>query len=454
MTRDPRRRAADLLRRLSPERWPVPIDALPAGTCLVGGAVRDALLGRLQERPDLDLVVPGDAIALGRSLVERHGGSCVVLDRERSIARLVLRGWCLDLARCQGGSLAADLDRRDYTVNAIALPLRPSAGQSIRESDSEGESPESGPVLIDPHAGQADLAARRMAAIREQNLLDDPLRLLRGVRLATELEFGLTPATRAWIRAHHRRLGEVAGERVLTELERLAAAPTGADGLIEVHRLGLLQAWGVAAGASAEGAIPEQAQLRLAQLTPQQAQERGLWPEEVAAALPLARLAALLPGSVLERLHASRRLQQRCHGLRQGWQLLAEAGEAGLDGLSEPRRLALQRSLEADLPALLLFLPPAQARAALARWRDPDDPLFHPRAPLDGRRLQQELALAPGRRLGELIDHLSRERAFGRLPSHEEPPRAALAAARQWLAGGGSGAEAASERAKGVPWHG
>lgn len=100
----------------------MPPDQLPEGTALVG-AVRDGLLGRLVAQPDLDLVVPGDAIDLARRLGRQFGGTCVVLDKERSIARLVLKGWTIDLARCAGNDLRADLTRRDYTANAIALPL-------------------------------------------------------------------------------------------------------------------------------------------------------------------------------------------------------------------------------------------------------------------------------------------------------------------------------------------
>ena len=109
----PEQTATALWQSLQPERWPLPLSALPADTVLVGGAVRDGLLGRLAERPDLDLVVTTDALSLARSLARQHGGSVVILDAERSIARLVLGGWTIDLARRMGADLAADLDRRD-----------------------------------------------------------------------------------------------------------------------------------------------------------------------------------------------------------------------------------------------------------------------------------------------------------------------------------------------------
>lgn len=421
-----RGQAERLRQLLAPEHWPFDPGLLPAQTVLVGGAVRDALLGRLRPRPDLDLVVSDDAIALARSLARRLHGSCVVLDAERCMARLVLQGWTIDLARRIGTNLEEDLWRRDYTVNAIALPLVPGAEP------------------IDPSGGLADLAAGRLRAISETNLLEDPLRLLRGVRLAAELNLVLEPRTQAWIGRHHQRLQAVAGERVLAELERLAAAETGETGLILAIRLGLLPAWG---GDGEAACAP------LASLTPGQALTQGLTAEESNWALPLARLAACLDGEAVRRLRGSRRLQQRCERLRH-WRLRLEAcaplpaanGSRAtlppgvLERLGEAERLALQRQLEADLPALALLLDAGDSEPLLRRWRDPEDGLLHPRSPLDGGRLQAWLALPAGPRLGRLIEHLSQERAFGRLPaalpSCPAEAEASLRAARRWWEAG------------------
>jgi len=435
VTSDPGCQAQRLWRGLAPQRWPLPLQLLPAGTALVGGAVRDGLLGRLKERPDLDLVVKGDAIALARSLAGRLGGSCVVLDRERSIARLVLQGWTIDLARCGGGSLEADLRRRDYTVNAIALPLNPEEGAAVGAVVGAAVG---GVGLVDPLGGLADLAAGLLVAISEANLLDDPLRLLRGIRLASELEFALAPATWAWIRRHHGRLGAVAGERVLAELERLATATRGEQGLAQVLEAGLLQHWSGNGPALAQ----TPAASALACLTPEAALAHGLTPEEAAWALPLARLETVLDRQTLARLPVSRRLEQRCHRLRHWRERLASnVPAASLEPFEEQERLRMQRDLEADLPVLLLTVDPAEACRAMARWRDRDDPLFHPRSPMDGRTLQSRLGVPPGPLLGRLIDHLSRERAFGRLDGpaagREDlaPEAETLNAARHWLAG-------------------
>jgi tRNA nucleotidyltransferase (CCA-adding enzyme) len=399
--------AGELWQRLQAEPWPLPLEALPPGTALVGGAVRDGLLGRLEPQPDLDLVVPGDAIALTRQLARNHGGTCVVLDAAHGIARLVMGGWTIDLARRDGASLEADLGRRDYTVNAIALPLK-----------GNGQGPR---TLVDPTGGLTHLGRRELVAVSEANLLADPLRLLRGIRLACSLDFALEPTSRGWIERHGGLLTQVAGERVLAELEKLATAPNGEQGLGLALACGLLQGWG--ADASAGSVLPG--------LHLDRAQQRGLDAAETAWALPLARLSALLPAQALAGLRSSRRLQQRCRALRHWQGQLAQVG--GWGALGEVSSLALHRELEADLPALLLLAPEPHL-PLLARWRNPTDPLLHPRPPLDGRSLQQHLAIPAGPDLGRLLDHLTLERAFGRLPGDGEPNAAALAlnAAERW----------------------
>lgn len=395
--------AERLWRVLAPERWPLPLEALPPGTALVGGAVRDGLLGRLGPRPDLDLVVPGEAVTLCRNLASLHGGHAVVLDAQRSIARLVIRGWTIDLARQVGTSLEEDLGRRDFRLNALALPLH------------------TGAALIDPTGGLGDLERRALVAVSEANLLEDPLRLLRGLRLASQLGFLLEERTQGWIERHHRLLQQVAPERVLVELEKLVACAEGHQGLRQALDSGLLDPWSM--GATAD---------RLEGLTPEQARDCGLSQEESASALPLARLASLFDATGLEKLRSSRRRQGRCGRLRH-WQIrlgtTPKEAQDALGTMGELERLALHRQLEGDLPALALQLPTELARAWMQRWRNAEDPLFHPRPPLDGRTLQATFSLTASPSLGELLEHLTRERAFGRVNTRQS----ALQAAERWL---------------------
>ena len=415
LTLPPGDQAGALWQLLDPPQWPIPFQDLPQGSALVGGAVRDGLLGRLVARPDLDLVVPVEAIGLAQALARRHGGSVVVLDRNRSIARLVLRGWTVDLARQEGASLAADLQRRDYSINAIALTLP--WGMA-------------GSVLVDPCHGLQDLAAGRLRAISEANLLDDPLRLLRGMRLVGDLALSIDRQSGGWIRDHRARLTQVAPERVLAELERMAASCSGQQGLALALHYGLLEPW------LAVDAPPQGAENPLKALTPEQAQAQGLTPDEILTALPVARLALLFDTASLVRLQASRRLQKRVGNLHHWLKRLQGPGISGaLERLAEDERLNLQIELETDLPALLLHLEGGQAETALERWRDPDDPLFHPAAPIDGHTLQQQLQVPAGPLLGQLLHYLKRERAMGRLPAQNHDQALILTKAEGWLQG-------------------
>jgi tRNA nucleotidyltransferase (CCA-adding enzyme) len=169
----------------------------------------------------------------------------------------------------------------------------------------------------------------------------------------------------------------------------------------------------------------------LSALEPERADALGLTDEERTWALPLARIACLADAEALQRLCSSRALQKRAALLRQHWLQLA----GGLpQSLPEAERFALHRSLEADLPALLLLLPPSpELTALLNRWRDASDVLCHPRPPCSGLQLQSWLGLSPGPRLGALLLHLSQERAFGRLAGDADAA-AVISTARPWLA--------------------
>jgi tRNA nucleotidyltransferase (CCA-adding enzyme) len=381
--------ARQLMTRLQPQRWPIPLDRLPAGTVLVGGAVRDGLLNRLPVHPDLDMVVPADALGQVRKLSREFGGACVVLDRDRDIARLVMGSWTIDLARQDGDDLTADLLRRDYRINAIALTLTTE------------------PKLLDPSGGIADLCARRITAVDEQNLLDDPLRLLRALRLAAELSMTIDEATFGMLARHRHHLPKVAAERIQAEVLKLVRAHSADHAIRLLHSLQLIAPW---------SSDQPQRTLNAEALTNQEQQ----------VALPLARLTQLLSDQGLSDLRLSRKQIQRCVQLRKWWM---RDQQQSADTLNEKERLKLHQELQEDLPAFTLTWPLERQKEWLSRWRDQEDKLFHPSAPLNGRTLQAELGLPPGPRLGELIDHLCLERAFGRIHSRND----AIQCARAWI---------------------
>jgi tRNA nucleotidyltransferase (CCA-adding enzyme) len=216
------------LRDLYPELEKV-ASAVGGSTYVVGGAVRDALLGR--GRGDLDLVVLGDPAPLAAAL-----GASVVAEHERfGTATLELGGHRLDVSRARtetypepgalpvvepATAIGADLVRRDFTVNAIAVELTTSA-------------------VHDPHGGRADLDLGLLRVLHPGSFADDPTRAIRAARYAARLGLGLEPETERLLLATD--LGTVSGERRGAELARLAAEPSGPLGLALLAEWGLVE---------------------------------------------------------------------------------------------------------------------------------------------------------------------------------------------------------------------
>jgi len=199
---------------------------------LVGGAVRDALGGGgggARPIADLDVSVPSGALDLARRVADRLGGAFVPLDPERGAARVVTRGAWLDVTDWRANTLEGDLAARDFTVNALAVPL----GELLKI----GHAP-----VFDPTGGLVDLKACRLRVHDARVLADDPLRTLRGVRLEAALGLRLMPSTVKAIRAAGPALTTVSGERVRDELLAMLALPGTARALRRLDALGLLTA--------------------------------------------------------------------------------------------------------------------------------------------------------------------------------------------------------------------
>lgn len=194
---------------------------------LVGGAVRDRLLGRPIH--DLDLLVEDGAASLARAVADRFGGAFCLLDAGRDYGRALLSTadgalLTVDVARLRGDSLEADLRARDFTVNAMAAPLTAS-----------GDGP-----LIDPTGGWEDLRAGWLRLTSPQALRADPVRLLRAPRLAGDLGLRLAPETIQAIRAAAPLLILASPERVRDELWRMLGASGCARATRLLHALDLL----------------------------------------------------------------------------------------------------------------------------------------------------------------------------------------------------------------------
>jgi len=195
---------------------------------IVGGAVRDLLLGRDGGVTDLDLALAGPVLPAARRVADRLGWAYYPLDAERDVARIVLPRenaphLVCDLAALRG-DLATDLALRDFTVNALALELT-------------GDGP---PRLVDLCGGVDDIHARHIRVVSSESLAADPIRLLRAVRFAGQLHFAIEAETTAQIQRLARRITETSPERQRDELWKILSLPRPGTALIELHRLGLL----------------------------------------------------------------------------------------------------------------------------------------------------------------------------------------------------------------------
>jgi putative nucleotidyltransferase with HDIG domain len=190
------------------------------GVWVVGGAVRDATLGR--EVVDLDLAVAGDPAAAAKAIAREGRGHSFELSAEFASWRAVAAdgSWQIDLTALRGESIESDLAERDFTIGAVAVPL-------------------AGGEPLDPHGGLADLDRRLLRVVSERSFAADPLRLLRAARFAAGLELELDADTAALARREAARAGEAAGERQLVELRQLVGGPFPLRGMALLDELGL-----------------------------------------------------------------------------------------------------------------------------------------------------------------------------------------------------------------------
>ncbi len=219
---------AGALERAYPELATVRERSAREPVYLVGGAVRDLLLGR--RRADIDLVVEGDAAGLAARL-----GADVVEHERFATAKAQLDGHQVDIATArtesyarpgalpevEPSSLSEDLARRDFTINAMAIPLGVE------------------PLLIDSHGGLDDLLGGLLRVLHRRSFTDDPTRALRAARYAARFDFALEAETAELIGAAD--LSTVSADRRQTELLRLAGEPKAVRGLELVVEWGLVE---------------------------------------------------------------------------------------------------------------------------------------------------------------------------------------------------------------------
>ena len=188
---------------------PIPEDIFPAvepdSAYVVGGSIRDVLLGRTPL--DYDIAVRGDPESFARRMADRTAGHYVELGKPGLVIyRIVADGIILDIAAIEGASIEEDLRRRDFTINALAYDI--ATGQ-----------------LLDYLDARNDLRAGRVRMVSPSVFKKDPVRLLRAYRMASDLDFKIEPETESVIKKNAHQIALTAGERVRAELYKILENP-------------------------------------------------------------------------------------------------------------------------------------------------------------------------------------------------------------------------------------
>ncbi len=398
------------------EVLPFPLDRLPESAYLVGGSVRDRLLNRQAAYLDLDLVLPNRVIETATAIARDYQAGLVVLDQSRGIVRLVFEQMTIDFAQQQGSSIEADLQQRDFTINAIAYQPHHQC-------------------WLDPLGGQADIATHTIRMISEKNLQADPLRLLRAYRQATQLGFEVEPNTQAVIAHLAPYLSQVAYERIRSELDALLSLPAGNHQLTAIlqHQLLTFCLPHFTAASLEQMRAIDQAALRLKAALPNYGKQLQAWPKPVPAGsyrswIKAAKLSRAISPTLkaaeaeLTALTYSRyeikailtllKLQPALSALRQG-------------PLDRSQQFFLFKSAGECFPAVsLLALAQGVELAILTplvkRFLDASDAIAHSQPLITGKVLMDQLAISPGPDVGKLLKAVENAQAEGIVQTEEE----------------------------------
>ncbi len=215
---------AEILMRRGSEGW------------LVGGSVRDRMLGRFS--PDLDVVVRDDAAEVARQVAGVLRSPWFSLSERYPTYRVLGSDGHVDVAAIRGGGILADLAQRDFTINAMAVPM---AALSISGDAKDGPAGlPSGVTLVDPYGGAAHLKEGRLVAVSTHIFADDPLRLMRAARFCHTLGLRLDEPLRRLVKEQAGSLGDAAVERAVNEMCLTLASGQAAAAARLWDELGLL----------------------------------------------------------------------------------------------------------------------------------------------------------------------------------------------------------------------
>jgi tRNA nucleotidyltransferase (CCA-adding enzyme) len=397
---------------------------LPSPCYLVGGWVRDRVIENLMvtgrkpgqnpgRKLDLDLVMPRGAVETARLIAQKYGAGFVLLDAERQIARIVFPRATVDFARQVGDSIEADLGKRDFCMNAIALNcLSFSHLPSFLTSEMLGQ-------LIDPEHGLEDLQRQQIRMVAPENLQADPLRILRGYRQAAQLGFELEPLTRSTAILFSGGLTKVAAERITSELIYLLAEDS--TWLIGAIADSILRDW-----------LPQDSLNlnRFSKIERTIANLKDAFPKlidyfdtslagdrSVEITTKLTALIERMP----EKLELSKAEQKFAIAtLRYLPQFKSQ-----LKFTSPQHQYQLFQATGNTFPAIVALAVAEGESLDLAsqwlqQWLDPNDPIAHPLTLVSGDDLKSALNLPPSPKIGELLAEIRLAQVKGLLDSKQQ----------------------------------
>jgi tRNA nucleotidyltransferase (CCA-adding enzyme) len=405
---------------LSPNNYPFDLDLLPQPVYLVGGAVRDAILGRTGDYLDLDFILPENAVSVASSLAKHYQAGFVLLDPDRQIARVVFSNATIDIAQQEGENLVTDLQRRDFTVNAIAF------NPHTQE-------------IVDPLQGYADIEARVLRMVSQHNLADDPLRLMRGYRQAAQLGFDIEPNTLNTIRNLAPLLSQVAAERVRTELGYMLMNPQGTPWIIKAIEDKLLAPFFKNISQEGCGRLHkiDKAYLELAQNWCQLGNELNTYIRDTIKTtwLGIAKLACLVSSNPEEAEQELIELTYSRAEIRAVMTVLKLYPQ--LKQLHMPLReqYFLYKEAESVLPATCVMAMACNnlvegIAPIIARYLNPDDPVAHPTPLLSGKELIIALNIPASPLVGKMLTEIAVAQVEGKISTSNE----AIEYARQFVA--------------------
>ena len=357
---------------------------LPKGSYLVGGYIRDIILGREIEKVDVDIVVPLNAIEIGKKIADSIGSKFIILDEKREVVRIILNHIYIDIANQVSSTIEGDLCSRDFSINSIAFLL-----------DKK--------CLVDPLNGLKDLEISLLRTHSEKNLLNDPLRILRCFRFVSELNFKVDLNLITFIKKYKIKLYFVSKERINNEIQKIVHGANALDAMLLIKKLNIFARDNL----SEDSFFLDLEKINFAKFNQ----------EEKEKFLPLFFIAQILDVKSLEKLKFSKVEIAKTKLLRK-WHFLLE--KKNIAHLTESDRFELHKELEMFLPSFIFYLPQNLRLNWLTRWRDKEDKLFHPSNLVNGDVIKKYLKIEDGPILGELLHYLSKELAYKRLNNFDE----------------------------------